>query len=107
MGSSLGREVRKLNLDEKMRRLELNTKLDEMKKWRIGKKLNKNHRKKDIRDTYSYDVYFEPNGLEEQVYTRNANNVFKQLDRIEKDARSNMELETEKAKYHLKNGDKK
>jgi hypothetical protein len=31
----------------------------------------------------------------------------KQLDKIEKDARSNMELETEKAKYHYKNGDKK
>jgi hypothetical protein len=62
MGSSLG----KLKLDEKMRKLEMSTKLDELKKSQLGRKL-KNLKKKDIRDTYSYDVYFEPNGLEEKV----------------------------------------
>ena len=41
------------------------------------------------------------------MYTRNARNVFKQLEKIEQDAISNIDTKKEKARLYLKKGNKK
>ena len=67
MGTGLGKGVRKLKLDEKVQRLELEKKLAGVKNSPFGHKLQKLKNRKDMRDTASFDVYFEPDGLEDQV----------------------------------------